>query len=195
MLVNLVSWEECKKLLDIDSREKAFIELLIFSASAEIETYTNRKLKQRDIRELQDGCMQNELTLKQYPLKEITSLKIDNERNYPEETIVNTDYYKCFIPYSEDDRETPSEIILAEGYLFPKGRNNIEIIYKAGYLDEEMPEDLKTAVIELVEWNYKRLKNRQIGETNLKYGEKTQLETTIPKNIRDLLDPYKRKNW
>jgi hypothetical protein len=195
MLVNLVSWEHCKKLLEIDSKEKAFIELLIFSATAEIETYTGRKLKQREIRELHDGCNQIDVILKQYPLKEVISLKVDSKRNYPEDTIINADYYTCFIPYADDDMESQSEIILAEGYRFPKGRNNIEIIYSAGYTEEEIPEDLKTAVTELVEWNYKRLKNRQIGEVNLKYGQKTQLETTIPQHIEDLIEPYKRKNW
>lgn len=180
MLVNLISWEHCKNLLDIDLKERAFVELLIFSASVEIETYTNRKLKQREIRELHDGCNQNEITLKQYPVKDVTSLKVDNKRSYPDETIVNTDYYNCFIPISEDDMENQSEIILTDGYIFSKGRNNIEVIYTAGYLDEEIPQDLRTAATELVEWTFKRLKNRQIGEVNLKYGQKTQLSTSIP---------------
>ena len=195
MLVNLISWEYCKKLLEIESRERAFVELLIFSASAEIETHTNRKLKQRNIRELHNGYRQNEIILKQYPVKEITSLKVDNNRSYTEETIINTDYYSCFIPSANDDMETQSEIILTDGYLFPNSRNNIEVIYTAGYLEEEIPEDLKTATIELVEWKYKRLKNRQIGEVNLKYGQKTRLETKLPENVRDLIKPYMRKNW
>ena len=178
----------------MSSKEKTFIELLIFSASAEIETYTGRKLKQRQIRELNDGCSQSEIILKQYPVKEVTSLKVDNERNYQEETIVSNEYYSCFIP-NQDDLEYQSEIILAQGYSFPNGRNNIEVIYTAGYLDEEVPEDLKTAVTELVEWSFKRLNNRQIGEINLKYGQKTQLATRIPEHVRDLIEPYKRKNW
>ncbi|MDC7225209.1 MAG: hypothetical protein PQJ61_00430 [Spirochaetales bacterium] len=194
MMINLISWAHCKKLLSLDTREKAFLELLIFSATAEIENYTNRKLKQREMRELHNGFNQNEVLLKNYPVKEVSSLKVDNERDYTEETIVNKDYYSCFIPH-EKDYEQPSEIILTDGYSFPRGRNNIEVIYTAGYLEEEVPEDLKTATVEMVEWSYKRLKNRQIGEVNLKYGQETQVATKMPEHVMKLLEPYRRKHW
>ena len=195
MIVNLISWEDCKELLDVPYKEKTFIELLIFSASAEIETYTNRKLRQRELCELHDGYNQNEIIIEHYPVKEIISLKVDNECKYPEDTIVSKDFYNCHIPSANDDGEYQSEIILAAGYAFPKGRNNIEVIYNAGYKEEDTPVDLKTAAAELVEWTYKRLNNRQIGEVNLKYGQKTQLSTKIPDHVRELLEPYRRKNW
>jgi hypothetical protein len=69
------------------------------------------------------------------------------------------------------------------------------VVYTAGYLEDEIPEDLKAAAAELVEWNFKRLSNRQIGEVNLKYGQRTQLSTSMPEHVRELIEPYKRKNW
>ncbi len=45
----------------MDDRDKELTELLIFSASAEIEIYTDRNLFEREIRELHDGYLQKEM--------------------------------------------------------------------------------------------------------------------------------------
>ncbi|MBI9103756.1 MAG: hypothetical protein JEY99_15175 [Spirochaetales bacterium] len=195
MIVNLISWEYCEPLLELKAEEKTFTELLIFSCSAEIETYTDRMLKQRQLRELRDGFKQDEIILRQYPVKEITSLKVDKNRDYAEETLIPPDYYSCRIPGENDDKEQKSEIILADGFSFPRGKNNIEIIYTAGYAEDQIPEPIKTATLELVEWTMKRLKNHQIGEVNLKYGNTTKIATKIPDHVLELITPYKRKNW
>ena len=196
MLINLIPWEYAKTLLDLIPEEKAQIELLIFSCSAEIEQYTHRVLKRRDIRELRDGYHQSELTLKQYPVHGVTSLKVDKDKTYPPDALIPREYYHCPMAEEEDQRgETPSEIILLNGYQFPPGKNNIEIIYSAGYTEETMPETLKTAKAELLEWTIKRLKNHQIGEINLRHGQQTQIDTTIPAHVQALLKPFKRRAW
>jgi hypothetical protein len=66
----LITWNHCKTILEMDDRDKELTELLIFSASAEIEIYTDRNLMMREISELHDGYHQKEITLRQYPLKE-----------------------------------------------------------------------------------------------------------------------------
>ena len=50
----LITWDYCKNHLEMDDRDKELTELLIFSASAEIEIYTDRNLFEREIRELHD---------------------------------------------------------------------------------------------------------------------------------------------
>ena len=66
----LIPWDCCKNHLELDDRDKELTELLIFSASAEIEIYTDRNLFEREIHELHDGYLQKELELHQYPVKE-----------------------------------------------------------------------------------------------------------------------------
>ena len=66
----LITWDYCKSHLEMDDRDKELTELLIFSASAEIEIYTDRNLFEREIRELHDGYLHKELKLRQYPVKE-----------------------------------------------------------------------------------------------------------------------------
>ena len=119
----LITWDTCKSNLEMDDRDKELTELLIFSASAEIEIYTDRNLFEREIRELQDGYLQKEIELRQYPVKEILKLYCDTERTYLETKLVDPEYYSCNIPAIEGNAETSSEIILTEGYSFPKGRN------------------------------------------------------------------------
>lgn len=195
MLVNLISWSYAKELLDLSPEEKSQIELLIFSCSAEIERFTNRSLKMRPIREMRDGYHQNEITLNQYPVHSIESLKVDKDKTYEVESLIPPEYYNCHIPEAEYRGETQTDLVLIEGYKFPKGNKNIEIIYTAGYSEDSIPEDIKTATVELLEWTIKRLKNHQIGEINLKHGQTTQLETKMPEHVIELLTPYKRKHW
>ncbi len=195
MLVNLISWSHARTLLDLQPEEKSNIELLIFACSAEIELFTNRILKQRETRELRDGYNQTELTLKQYPVHSVTTLKVDSKKSYPVESLIPREYYSCHIPTEEFRGETPSDLVLLNGYKFPRGRNNIEIIYSAGYSEETIPEPIKTAIMELLEWTIKRLKNHQIGEINLKQGQKTRIETRMPEHVEELLTPFKRKRW
>ena len=195
----LITWDYCKTHLEMDDRDKELTELLIFSASAEIEIYTDRNLLEREIRELHDGYLQKEIELHQYPVKEILKLYCDTTRAYTETKLVDPEYYSCNIPSIDGTTETNSEIILTDGYSFPKGRNAIQIIYRTGYKPEEMPENLKRATLELVDWSLKRMRGGQLGAEGLvgtgKYRIQTFFEKRMPVHIQDLLTPYKRKHW
>jgi len=76
-------------------------------------------------------------------------LYCDTTRAYSETKLVDPEYYSCNIPSIDGTTETSFEIILTEGYSFPKGRNAIQIIYRTGYKLEEMSESIKTATLEL----------------------------------------------
>ena len=195
----LITWEDCKNHLEMDDRDKELTELLIFSASAEIEICTDRNLFEREIRELHDGYLQKEIELRQYPVKEIIKLYCDTTREYTETKLVDPEYYSCNIPAIEGNAETSSEIILTEGYSFSKGRNAIQIIYRTGYKQEEMPESIKTAALGLVDWNLKRMRGGQMGAEGLvgtsKERKQTLFEKRMPVHIQDLLTPFKRKRW
>ncbi|MEA1911725.1 MAG: hypothetical protein U9N32_08665, partial [Spirochaetota bacterium] len=161
----------------MDTRDKELTELLLFSASAEIEIYTDRNLFERYLREIHDGYLQKEITLKQYPVKRIARLYCDSNRDYNSSSLVDPEYYSCYIPPANGYREISSEIILIDGYSFPKGRNAIQVIYKTGYKTTEMPENLKRATLELVDWNLKRMRGGQLGAEGLVGTGKGQIHT------------------
>lgn len=126
-------------------------------------------------------------------------LYCDTTRAYSETKLVDPEYYSCNIPSIDGTTETSSEIILTDGYSFPKGRNAIQIIYRTGYKQEEMPENLKRATLELVDWSLKRMRGGQLGAEELVGTGKGRIQTffekRMPVHIQDLLTPFKRKRW
>jgi hypothetical protein len=196
---SLITWTNCKKILELDERDKEVIELLIFSVSVEIELYTDRNLYEKEIREHHDAYNQREITLKQYPVKEILKLFCDRKRKYTETYLIDPQYYTCSIPEEGDITDQRTEIILEDGYTFPRGRKTILVNYRAGYKPEEMPENIKIAAIEMVDWSLKRIRGGQIGAKELTGRnsklDKTMYEDTMPPHVKDLLGPFKRKRW
>ena len=196
---SLVTWNNCKKVLELDDRDRESVELLIFSISVEIELYTERILSEREIREHHDAYSQREIALKQYPVKEILKLYCDKKRKYTETYLIDPVYYTCSIPEEGDFPDHRSEIILEDGYTFPRGRRAIFVRYIAGYKHDEIPENIKTAAIEMVDWNLKRIRGGQIGAKELigrdSKTERTMYDETMPPRVKELLDPFKRKRW
>jgi hypothetical protein len=74
--------------------------------------------------------------------------------------------------------------------------------YWAGYAPGRAPPDLASACLELAAWNMSRYRGRRIGLTGNVRGsgfatrggaDGEHLETTMPENVRGLLEPYKRR--
>jgi hypothetical protein len=61
------------------------------------------------------------------------------------------------------------------------------------YKLNEIPEDLKSACIELVAWNYGRYKNKKIGVVDNKKSKDSSFEISMPENVKELLEYYRRK--
>ncbi len=62
-----------------------------------------------------------------------------------------------------------------------------------------MPESIKRATLELVDWSLKRMRVGQLGAEGLvgtgKGRTQTFFEKRMPLHIQDLLTPFKRKRW
>ena len=70
---------------------------------------------------------------------------------------------------------------------------NIKIIYTAGY--ETVPNDLKYACVELVQYLQKRMSNSLVGESSKNIdGGSITIETSMPLNVLHILNRYKWKN-
>ena len=59
-----------------------------------------------------------------------------------------------------------------------------------------VPADLASACLELAAWNFNRYKGKRIGMTGNIRGsgkEGEHFEMAMPENVKNLLEPYKRK--
>ncbi|MDR0584489.1 MAG: hypothetical protein LBG57_09105 [Treponema sp.] len=82
------------------------------------------------------------------------------------------------------------------------GLTAFKAVYRAGYTSVKAPADLASVCLELAAWNMSRyrgppLRSRfLIGMTGNVRGsgkDGEHLETSMPENVRQLLEPYKRR--
>ena len=83
--------------------------------------------------------------VKEYPITAIASVYDDTDRVYGADTAIDVDD----LIWGEHNGVSPGVIEYDKG-VFTKGRKNIKITYTAGYSANDMPEDLKMAVMKLV---------------------------------------------
>jgi hypothetical protein len=95
----------------------------------------------------------------------------------------------CVVSHS-DYFVSPSIGALAECphylHIYPTSRIDgikkiIKVVYFAGYKMDEVPADLKNACYELAAWNYAR--NKKVISD----------DEGMPVNVREMLEPFKRK--
>jgi hypothetical protein len=75
-------------------------------------------------------------------------------------------------------------------------RSMFRVLYWAGYSPGKAPADLASACLELAAWNMSRYRGRRIGMTgNIRGSGKDgeHLEASMPENVRQLLEPYRRR--
>lgn len=196
-MIELIDFDYCRKVLGIDEEDESFVQLLIIFASFELERYADRCFGEREIKDFYNGGYERrELTLKQYPLKSVEKLTVRrNDVDYE----ISPSFYQVDSSGTFGEMERPGVIRLNEGYLFPSGRNCVQVEYTAGYKADEVPEDLKMAAVEMVGWQLKRIRARQIGVLGLvneKRGkERAILEGGMPGHVREILGRYRRKSW
>ena len=192
----LLTVPQIMEYLNLDDTDENMVSLLSFSVTAEIEKYTHRILINRSKTEYQDGHNADALYLMEYPVTDFTLLQMRGSRSLEFRTVDSTLYSLTPQPGETD---SPVEITLLPEYMFPRGSNNIRISYSAGYTQENMPEDLKTAFCEILNWMLGRLKARQIGVDLISHrtSQNTPLMYTreIPEHARSILNSYRRKGY
>jgi hypothetical protein len=90
----------------------------------------------------------------------------------------------------------PFSLVLCPPQRLTKEKMGIRVRYLAGYSAGEAPADLVSACLELAAWNMSRYRGRRIGMTgNIRGngGDGEHLESSMPENVRPLLEPYRRR--
>lgn len=166
-----------------DNTQNSILELYINAASQNIETYCDRKFKVPTVAyvEYHDGGAMDYILPKQYPVTEIVDLRIDAEREFGSDSIVDTEDYEI-----ADEGET-----ITSDRIFPYGRQNVQLTYKAGF--SQVPADLELACMWLAAWYYKQRARGDLGRTSVSKGdESVGVLAEIPKQIIQHIEKYKR---
>lgn len=191
----LTTLVNAKEHLGVPSANNTFDSLitrLINEASGRIETFCDRKLKQRTgIVEIQDGFAQDRILLDQWPATKPSELWIDS-------TGLFTDATRLLDPsdYGLDvsARGEGIGVALLNRSFFPRGIKNIKAVYDAGFVT--IPDELEGACLWTVQFLYSMRNDLSVGlQTKGKNQENTTYREDLPKYVTDTLLAYKRAEW
>jgi hypothetical protein len=130
------------------------------------------------------------LPLREYPVNRILAVF-----TLPDGEILEPDFYNV-IPDCGTDEDIPFSLSLSRALQRHQGLSAVKAVYLAGYSVGNVPPDLSSACLELAAWNMNRYKGRRIGMTGNVRGtgkEGEHFEMSMPENVRQLLEPYRRK--
>jgi hypothetical protein len=153
------------------------LQRMITAISLEMETRMNRDIVSTSYSKSFDGTGGKVLVMPDYPVTAVSSVTIDGQI-VPLGSVITPGYYF-----------TPSEIVL-NGYRFCAGKQNVVIVYTAGY--STVPADLEQACIGLIQF---RLAERgRVGEASRSMGGQTTsfIQKEMPDWIMGVMNNYKK---
>jgi hypothetical protein len=202
MLHSLIPLEDFKAILGLDDREDALSRYCLITATFTIEQYCKRRLLRRKNTDYLTFAGEYIFSLREYPVRKVLTVHAATagsvqwgEPLFSPENLVDPKHYYC-LPDEGIHEDIPFSLVLRPPYRLAREEMGIRVRYLAGYVPREAPADLASTCLELAAWNMTRYRGRRIGMTgnvrgNGKDGE--HLETSMPENVRGLLEPYRRR--
>jgi hypothetical protein len=197
LLYSLILLEDFKAVLGVDDRDDKLSRFCLVTATHTIEQFCKRRLLRKKHFETIEFTGDLVLTLKEYPVTKILAVySMNNEQGTMNNgEILEPEFYGV-VPDCGCDDDIPFSLSLSPALLRCRGLSAVKVVYWAGYLVGKVPADLASACMELAAWNMNRYKGRRIGMTgnirgNGKDGE--HFELSMPSNVRQILEPYRRK--
>jgi hypothetical protein len=169
------------------------IKRFINEATGRIETFCDRKLKQRTgIVEIQDGFANDRILLDQWPATKPTQLWID-----PTGLFTDTTYQLAAADFALDVSargEGIGVVLTGNCRFFPRGTKNVKAVYDGGFAT--IPDELEGACLWTVAFLYDMRNNQSVGkETVGKNQENTTYRSDLPDYVMTTLLAYKRAEW
>lgn len=173
MIINVDDVKEVIK--PDDERYDTLFQSLINRKQKVIENYIGYHLEAEDYTESYDGEDEDTLYLNELPINSIASITSSDN-------LLDSELYEF---YSKE-----GFVRLVSGNIFPKGVQNIEVVYNAGYTSKTMPEDIKDACIQLVcaEFVFTQVMVHTISTDENPAEKKKELEADAYR----ILDLYKK---
>jgi hypothetical protein len=190
--------DEFKALLSVDDREDALSRYCLVTATYTIEQYCRRRLIRKKHTDYHTFSGQHVFTLREYPVWKVLAIHaagagtvLQGKSLFDPENLVHPDNYFC-LPDEGSGENIPFSLVLRPLPRLSREGMSIKVRYSAGYIPGKVPADLASACLELAAWNMARYRGRRIEMTgNGKEGEHP--EASMPENVRQLLEPYRRR--
>jgi uncharacterized phiE125 gp8 family phage protein len=207
-LHTLIPLADFKAILGLDDREDALSRYCLITATYTIEQYCKRRLVRRKNTDYLTFTGEYIFTLREYPIRRVLAvwaakagMAQRGEALCSPENFVDPQHYYC-LPDEGAHEDIPFSLVLRPPFRLAREEMGIQIRYLAGYSMGKagdscgVPADLAAACLELAAWNMSRYRGRRVGMTgnirgNGKDGE--HLEASMPENVRQLLEPYRRR--
>ena len=193
VLHTLIPLEDFKALLGVDDREDKISRFCLITATFTIEQYCKRRLLLKKHFERIETNGDLLLPLREYPVRKVLAVYAYCSATGPE--LVEPEFYGL-CPEIEERLDIPHALRLSPALGRLPGLTAFRVVYRAGYSSGKAPADLASACLELAAWNMSRYRGRRIGMTGAVRGsgkDGEHLETSMPENVRGLLEPYKRR--
>ena len=194
MSIKLITLDEFKayKNMSTDTQYDSQLSVMITGASEMCKTYCRRSFIDywdTDKTEYHDGTKSNELFLREFPIRTITSVEFSEDAATYTALVENTDFY---VDPQLDTIKTVDTYTFAYGASVTIPPKSIRVVYKAGY--GRVPEDLKLAIMDLVE-HYRKGKStprKVMGEATIENsGFRAGANSKLPPNIARIFEMYK----
>jgi hypothetical protein len=140
--------------------------------------------------------------LREYPVRKVLSVHAATSEMagrgdplFETASLVNPEHYYC-LPDEGQHEDIPFSLVLRPPLRLSHWERAIRVQYLAGYVPGKAPPDLASTCLELAAWNMTRYRGRRIGMTGAVRGkgqDGEHLEPSMPENVRQLLEPYKRR--
>jgi hypothetical protein len=180
----LVTLQLVKEHLEIplaNTSQDTRLNLLIGVVSEHVEDYCQRTFAETTYSKQYDGTSQSDLVLDEYPVTSVTSLYIDNGRDFDSSALVDADEYELI---------EPNALRLHHG-RFPRGSLNVKVDYVAGYAT--IPNAIQYATLLIIEQLFRSNEDRRVGRNSVsKNGETVSYIHGWPEEAINLLKSFKR---
>jgi hypothetical protein len=189
-LYSLIPLDDFKAILGVDEREDKLARFCLVTSTLTIEQYCKRKLLRKKHFEWMEYIGDLTIPLREYPVSQVLAVYLCGNGE-----ILEPDFYNV-IPDCGTDYDLPFSLYLSRAIQRQSGISSIKAVYWAGYSEGLIPADLSAACLELASWNMSRYKGRRVGMTgNVRGGGKDgeHFELTMPLNVKQLLEPHRRK--
>jgi hypothetical protein len=202
----IVTLAEAKQQLNIvtsNTTEDSVIEAMINEISDAVEYYTQRKIFAQSVtNEIRDGDGTNVIYPKYYPLIQLSTASSPTSAN-----ILAAVQYRDTPDSAWTDIETDTDHIFYDTTLpyielydlvFPIGRRNIRLNYKAGY--STVPGDIKQVVLEKIQMRWKESlpHGGWLGQSNTNQseagGSSSATLRELDKRWNEILDRYRTRS-
>jgi hypothetical protein len=196
-LYTLMSLIVFKALAGIDDREEKLARFSLVTSTITIEQFCKRRLLRTKYFETVEFSDDLFLSLREFPVTDVLAVYTSDNREQVTDNkgkILEREFYRL-IPDCESGLDIPYSIELSPA-VARMGCKLLKVVYWAGYGKDIIPNDLEAACFELASWNFNRYRGRRVGLTgNIKGAGKEgeHFEMSMPENVKQLLEPYKRK--